>query len=460
MQFSKIAFAVAAVCAANVATAAPNASRIALSAGASAVQNNVRLAVESLCKSPNVATSFVSGNFTTVVCADVLLAGTALTSGTSATYAGKPDADFKNFDGLPFAEIRFNVSNGSFGSVQILNSPLPASPFYNPAVSPANPVFGFRNPGTGANTDTTPGGVIIGGISDVETNRFPQTTIGDNTLYPNGKLGAAQVFGVAVSTTLYTSMFNAQQAAGLIPAAPTCTVAMTGTSYCIPSISKAQMATIMSSNDTNAAYSNGLAFLTGTASTCSGLTPHPDCGTELRYVRRVNTSGTQAAAQNYFLGLPCSANSLSIVDEPTSDDEAGGLKDALIGAIRVYAAGGTSDVRNELNKAGVNALGVVSAENDGTGQNWRWLRVDGAPTGENAVPGTAGNTNSNWQKNGFSSFYYEATYTGGNATNDGYWATIATAFGGLAAPVGLVNQATLDLGYTKGGLTCLGSSSN
>jgi hypothetical protein len=445
MQFSKIAFAVAAVCAASAATAAPNAGNIALSAGASAVQNNVRLAVLSLCKAPNVSSSYVIGNFTTVVCADV-----ALGAAPSALYLSKPDSEFKFFDGLPFKEIRFNVSNGSFGSVQILNSPDSTSPFYNPAVSPANPIFTFRNPGTAVNTDATPGAVIIGGISDTETNRFPSSTIGANTLYANGKLGAAQIFGVAASTALYTKMFDAQQAAGLIPAAPTCTVASTGTSYCIPSISKAQMATIMSSNDTNAAYSKGLGFLTTAA----------DDGTELRYVRRVDTSGTQSSAQNYFLGLPCSANSLSIVTEPTSDDEVGGLKDALIGAIRVYAAGGTSDVRNELNKAGVYALGVVSGENDQTGQFWRWLRVDGAPTGENAVPGTAGNTNAIWQKNGFSSFYFEATYTGGNATNDGYWNTIATAFGGLVAPVGLVNQATLDLGYTKGGLTCLGSSSN
>jgi hypothetical protein len=128
--------------------------------------------------------------------------------------------------------------------------------------------------------------------------------------------------------------------------------------------------------------------------------------------------------------------------------------------IRVYAAGGTSNVRTELNKLGVYALGVVSGENNQTSQFWRWLRVDGAPIGENAVPGTPGNTNANTMKNGSYNFYFEATYTGGNATNDAYWAKIATAFGGLAAPVGLVNQADLDAGYNKGGATCAGSSSN
>jgi hypothetical protein len=429
MQFSKIAFAVAAVCAATAASAAPNAARIAKSAGASAVQNNVRLAVESLCVAPNVVTSFVNGNFTTVVCANA-----ALGAAPSALYVSKPDSEFRNFAGLPFAEIRFNVSNGSFGSVQILNG-VP---------------FNFRNPGTGLNTDPTPGGVIIGGISDVETSRFPAATIGSNVLAANTKLGAAQVFGVGASSALYTKMFDAQKLSGHIPAS--CNVNDTAIKYCIPNIGKAQMATIMANNEFNAAYQKGLQFLTNDAA---------DAGVELRYVRRVDTSGTQASAQNYFLGLPCSLSSLTIVPEPTTIDPAGGtIANAKIENIRVYGAGGTSNVRTELNKAGVFALGVVSGENNAVGDTWRWLRVDGAPIGENAVVGTAGNTNSNTQKDGSYSFYFEATYTGGNATNDGYWATIASAFGSLPAPVGLVNQTDLDAGFNKGGLTCAGSSSN
>ncbi len=451
MQFSKIAFAVAAVCAATAATAAPNASRIAKSAGASAVQNNVRLAVESLCVAPNVVTSFVSGNFTTVVCADVALAASSPTSGTSATYAAKPDSQFRNFAGLPFAEIRFNVSNGSFGNIQILNAPVGGDPLWvNPAVIPPNPIFAFRNPGTGLNTDLTPGGVIIGGINDVEPSRFPASTIGANILYPASKLGAAQVFGVGASSALYTKMFDAQKAAGLIPAS--CLVNDTSIKYCIPNIGKAQMATIMFNNEFNAAYQKGLEFLTNDPA---------DAGVELRYVRRVDTSGTQASAQNYFLGLPCSLSTLPIVPEPTTIDPAGGtIANAKIENIRVYGAGGTSNVRTELNKAGVFALGVISGENNVATDSWRWLRVDGAAIGENAVASTAGLTNSITQKDGSYSFYFEATYSGGNATNDGYWATIASAFGGLPAPVGLVNQATLDVGFNKGGLTCAGSSSN
>ncbi|MCA3243140.1 MAG: hypothetical protein ING89_17745 [Rubrivivax sp.] len=440
MHFTKIALAAAALCAAAAATAAPNTSRIALSAGASAIQGNITLAMVALCTANSgTATSFVSGNFTTVVCANSPVVG-----GAGNSYVTKPNADFINFSGMPFAEIRFNVANGSFGSVQILNGT----------------AFTFRDPATLTQIAAPAGAVIIGGVSDVETNRFPSGTIGTNTLFPNAKLGAAQTFGVAASTALYTKMFDAQKAAGLIPAS--CLVGDTGLSYCIPNIAKAQMATIMANNEFNAAYSKGLGFLTGVPA---------DDGIELRYLRRVSTSGTQAAAQNYFLGLPCSRDTLTIVDEPTSVDPAGfsTFNNALIGAIRVFGLGGTGDVRTELNKLDLDpgvpvvanyALGVVSGENNQTSQNWRWLRVDGAPIGENATPATAGNTNVNTLKDGSYSFYFELTYTGGSVTNQGYWATISNSVKSLAAPVGLLNQNGLDAGYNKAGLTCQGSSSN
>jgi hypothetical protein len=425
MTLSKIAFAVAAL-ATSTAFAAPNASRIALSAGASAIQGNLTLTVRNLCTNAGgTPTNFVSGNFTTVVCAN--------TAVDSATYISKPNAQFINFAGLPYAEFRVNVSNGSFGNIQILNG-VP---------------FTFRDPGTNSNIAAPSGAVVVGGVNDVEPSAFPDTTVGSNVLYPSTGVGIAQTFGVAASSALYTKLFDAQKAAGTIPAS--CTVNNTGLSYCIPSIAKAQMATIMADNAFNAAYSKGLGFLTNNPA---------DEGVELRYVRRVDTSGTQASAQNYFLGLPCSKAPLTIVPEPTSDDEAGGPKDALIGAIRVYATAGTSDVRTELNKAGVYALGVMSGENNQTAQNWRWLRVNGVAIGENAVPGTAGITNSNTLKNGSYDFFYETTYAGGTPAGEAFWQVVSGALNTLAAPVGLVNASDLGAGYTKSGQTCIGAVSN
>jgi len=440
MRFSKNAFAVAAVCAATAAaTAAPFAGRIAKSAGSSSIQGNLNQAVRSLCKAPNVPTSFVSGNYTTVVCADV-----SLGDAPSALYSSKPNHEFWNFAGLPFAEVRFNMAAGSFGSEMILNG-VPLR---------------FLDPGFGGTIDMTGYGVIIGGFSDIQTDLFPAATIGSNILHYPILAGVAQTFGVAASTALYTKMFDAQKAMGMIPAS--CTVNDTGIKYCIPSIFRAQMATIMAGNEFNAAYQKGLQFLTNDVT---------DAGVELRYVRGLDTSGAQATAQHYFLGLPCTLNSLSIVAQPTTIDPVGGfIPNVKIQYIRVYAAWGTDNVRSQLNMtdadrtvAGIQpvyALGIVSGENDQTGQLWRWLRVDGAPIGENAVPGTAGNTNVNTLKDGSYSFYSEVTFSGGNPTNDGYLSQIAGVFQSMYFPIGLVPQRELDSGYGKSGLNCLGSSSN
>jgi hypothetical protein len=428
MHFTKIALAVASFVAVGAAVAAPNANRIALSAGASAIQGNLTLALQQLCTNASgVPTTFVSGNFTTVVCAN-----TAVTSGAGGTYATKPNAEFINFAGTNFAEFRVNVSNGSFGNIQILNGV----------------AFTFRDPITLTQIAAPAGAVIVGGVNDVNPGTFPSSTIGANTVFESFPVGVAQTFGVAASLALYNKMFDAQKAAGTIPAS--CLATDTALPFCVPSIGKAQMATIMSDNDFNAAYLKGVGFLTGVSA---------DDGLELRYVRRVDTSGTQASAQNYFLGLTCSRASLPVVPEPTTDDEPGGSKDQLRNSIRVYATGGTSDVRTELNKAGVFALGVVSGENNQTGQNWRWLRVGGAAMTENATPGTAGNTNSATMKNGTYDFFFEVTYSGGNAAGNAFWATVSSALNTLPAPVGLINNTDLSAGFNKGGNTCLPSSS-
>ena len=430
MQLTKIALAAATLAFAGAAAAAPNANRIALSAGASAIQGNLTLAMRNLCTAAagGVPTTFALGNFTTVVCAN-----SAVTSGAGGTYASKPNGQFINFQGTSYAELRVNVADGSFGSVRILNG-IP---------------YTFRDPVTLSQIAAPAGSVIVGGFSDVEPRRNPDTVIIPLTVPVASPVGVAQTFGLAVSSALYAKLFNAQKTAGLLPAV--CLVTDTAFSYCVPSIGKAQMATIMGSNDASAAYTRGLAFLTNDLA---------DEGVELRYVRRVSTSGTQAAAQNYFLGLTCSRAALPVVEEPTTVDLAGGvIANELKNAIRVYAAPGTGDVRTELMKAGVFAVGVMSGENNQS-QSWRWVRVNGAPMTENAAPGSAGNTNSASMKNGTYDFYFETVYVGGNPANNAFLATVSGALNTLAAPVGLVNRTDLAAGFNKGGLTCLPSSSN
>jgi len=438
MQLSKISLALATLAIGASAFAVPNGDRIAVSSGASATLGNLMTnsspvsALRSLCASAGgVATLFGVGNFRTMVCANTVL--------TAGTYVTKPNGDFINFNETNFAELRLNVDPGSFGAILVLNPN----------------TLTWIDPGTGDNTATLPSGaVIVGGLLDLAPNGFTSATIGTNAVFPATPVGIAQTFSVGVSGALYTKMFNAQQASGLIPAI--CTVT-TGTPVCTPSIGKAQMATIMAANPFNAAYSNGLSFLTGAAA---------DVGVELRYVRRVDTSGTQAAAQNYFLGLPCSLEALSIVPEPATPAVAPEtLKNDVITAIRVLAAPGTGDVRAELNKTVVQAaqpnyaIGVMSGENNQTG-SWKWIRVQGAAMGENATPGTAGITNTATQKNGTYDFYYESVFVGGSVAGNAFWTTVSGALNTIAAPVGLVNNATLTTGYTKGGLACNASGSN
>jgi len=451
MQLSKISLALATFVVGTSAFAAPNASRIAVSSGASAVLGNLMTnttpaaAMRTLCiNASGTPTLFGSGNFRTMVCAN-----SPVTAGTAGTYASKPNGDFINFAGTNYAELRLNVDPGSFGAVLVLN---------------ANTLTWF-DPGVGAagtNTATLPSGhVKVGGIMDIAPNGFTSATIDSNTVFPATSVGIAQTFGVAVSGALYIKMFDAQKAAGSLPAA--CLVTNTNLAYCVPNIGKAQMATIMVDNSFSAAYANGVGFLTGVPA---------DNGLELRYARRVDTSGTQASAQNYFLGLPCSQERLSIVAEPTTAAEAPEtLRNDVIGSIRVLAAPGTGDVRAELNKTDLDgvvigpvvpnyAIGVMSGENNQGSQNWKWIRVNGAAMAENATPATAGITNTATQKNGTYDFYYEAVYIGGSAAGNAFWATVSSALNTIAAPVGLIDNNTLTVGYTKGGLACIGSASN
>ena len=432
MKLSNISLALAALLAASAAHAVPAASRIAITAGASASYNNMATALTTLCATAGgTPTTLGTGNFRSIVCAN-----STVTEGAAGTYKSKADTAFINFAGTNFAEVRINTE-GSFSAVVILNPSINAAPL-------------VRDPEAAANSNVYPtGSVIVGGLLDLEATGFPDATIGANQLFTTTPVGVGQVFGLAASNLLYTKLFDRQKAAGLLPAS--CAVTDIALPYCMPSVSSAQMASIMADNEFNAAYSKGVGFLTGNAA---------DDGLELRYARRVDNSGTQAVAQNYFLGLPCAKASTSVIAEPTTDDEAGGLKDSLKSSIRVMAAPGTGDVRNELIKADKYVIGVVSGENV-QNQTWKWVRVNGAAMpgiGEDASP--TGNTNTANAKSGLYNFVYESVYMGGSAAGDAFWATVAAELNALPALPGLINSADLGAGFSKSGLACQAWVSN
>ena len=490
MKLSRIMLAVASLAAASVAMAAPNDSRIGYSTGASATKGNLRLALIALCPAGNTLTEFTSGgNVSTYVCAT-----SALSAGATGTYATSGNAVFTNFTGTQFAELRLNVGAGSFSFIRGFNNVF-TDDFGSNLV--------FREPALGASgadqskaqlLAARPTVVYVGGLSDVQASAFTTGVTAGFTLPNTPSVGVQQAFGVAVSVPLYNEMFKSQRATSggatqlkPIPSAatyPSCTTDGSGNPtnttdpVCMPTISKGEMASIMSASDTNAAYTKGANFLASTL----------PAGTELRYVRRVNTSGTQAAAQNYFLGLPCSAVSNTVVDEPTAQDENDtvvvpgfipatfDLFDSLIGSIRVLAAGGTTNVRQELSKSTIqsgatnHAIGVMSGENNQTvGNLFRWLRVQGASMTENAAPGL-GQTNRVSVVNGSYDFYYESVYAAGPANGVGvnsgasvsgaaanFWIPVSNALKTLNA-TGLVKAA--DQLYTKGGQSCAANTSN
>jgi hypothetical protein len=449
MKLSQLMVAIGALAAAGVAVAGTPGNRIAVSAGASATQGNLNQTIINLCTAAGGQISRfpnpLSGNFTTLVCSD-----TANLSG--AAYDAKTTG-FINFAGLPYAEFRLNVALGSLGSLALINN---------------QPLL-FRNPVTNTDVATLPSGAVrVGGLSDLDPARgYPGTTLAQFPIQPTPvAAGFAQSFGVGVSRQLYNAMYRSQRSAGNAtvnqpipstcppaPAADTDATVGTDRPECVPTISKGQMASIMTDNGFNSAYLNGANFL------ASSL----PAGTQLRYARRVDTSGTQGSAQVYFLGLPCvGIDALPIVPEPTGDDEPGGLRDTLINSIRVLAAGGTSDVRNELNSTTNYAIGILSGENNQSGVNWRWLRVQGAPMSENAVPGTLvapAVPNRQSVINGSYDFYFESVSLAANSAGTSFWATVLPQVD-LSNLPGIVPSANLQAGFNKAGASCRYNSSN
>lgn len=434
MRLSKLMLAVAALTIGTSTFAAPAASRIAVASGASASKGNLGLTMGSLCiAGGGVMTEFTSGgNISTYVCSTV-----ALTSGAGGTYVTTPDANFRNFNGTSYAELRLNVAGGSFTAVQTLDGSY---------------VDNYLDPATNTTPAVIPAGAtLVGGLMDVEPTAFPATVLGSLAIPAVTAAGVAQAFGVGASNLLYTAMFNDQKSAGTPtvdkPIPSTCLVTDTGNPTCVPTISKGQMAAIMDGNTFNSAKLLGAQF----------LAPSLAANTELRYVRRVNTSGTQASAQNYFLGLPCSTGPRTVIPEPTTDQEAGGLLDRKFTNLRVLAAPGTSDVRTELNSTTNYSIGVMSGENNQASQNWKWLRIQGAPMGENSTPATAGVTNRAGVLNGSYDFFFESVYVTNSAPGAAFWGTVAAAMSALAAPVGLFNSTEL-AGYNKNGSACVANS--
>lgn len=197
------------------------------------------------------------------------------------------------------------------------------------------------------------------GFSDVKSTVWASKGLlsaqAANTSFTNDiKTGGGQGFGIIVSPALYTLLQTDQGLA----------------SDQVPSITKSQYATVM--NKTTKVWKALLP--NGTAHASSPL-----------YVaRRSTSSGTQMAAEIFFLNNPCSAGAASVVGSlnATTGSTAGVTYGVASDQIIVKQEGSSDAVLSEAANS-TYAIGVVSLENIQPASSWKYVAIDGF------YPGTA-----------------------------------------------------------------------
>lgn len=279
------------------------------------------------------------------------------------------------------------------------------------------------------------------GISDVEPKMFAGINVPNDPLDPDddnypaaglsdGELAALTVspviqtvFGVAVNTALYNTLFTKQGLANVSFLDTTtgtvraCTNADFTVPACTPSIGYAQARTLFS----------------GSASDWGIIVPAADAlvRSPINICRRVQGSGTQASANAHLMGIPCNTTGqlppvadFNYSNPPTSTITANaavypvdtfgqtsvlwsaaqltnylsaGIPNAAVQPAGspsntfVFEGPGTGDVVNCLNRAqtvGGYAIGHVSKENAPGSNNWRHVRLEGAfPSRDNLKSG-------------------------------------------------------------------------
>ncbi len=245
------------------------------------------------------------------------------------------------------------------------------------------------------------------GVSDVNPEMFIQQNTPAGSFPVDAAVVAAKmevrgaaalVFGIPVTTTLRDALqlaeFGAQSTCVTDKYDPTNvsddpTIHAAETEDCMPSLSRAQVASIMQGNIKK--WSN--VFVNGVALTSvAGVTVPSD--DKIHVCRRVNGSGTQAQMSAKFLNYPCTAGGASpraapgngffgpvIVENQGSGDMTQCLNDLNDGT-------NTSNRVNPTSKTAW-AVGIQSTEkNADLADNFRFIKIDSyAPTLANAVAG-------------------------------------------------------------------------
>lgn len=334
MQFKQIVVAAAALAAAS-SFAAP-----AFITGASASQPDVNAALNGLCTTAGGTFHVFKGtangkleNVLTAACRD----------------ASNNPVNFSAASGVD--TVNQNVNGGSLTSVTlpILNTP---AAFIDTATCTTSY--------TAVSTDALPAGTQVhggctatlsaqseGGFSDTEpsiASSYLAAKGVDLSSVTTKSANLLQAFGVAVSDDLYVLLYKAQYGT-VIPTTAGCPLSTDtsvnivlngyGNPLCQPSVSRAEMASIMSGSAfVQAAGTNIFNGVTGAA--------------KVTYCRRPVTSGTQQTAQNYFLTNPASASGLSVTGGDYEMSAANAKIDQVSSALKfaVLAGSGTGDTVN------------------------------------------------------------------------------------------------------------------
>jgi hypothetical protein len=392
MKVKVLALAIAALSAGAANAYTNDATNVHLT-GASAIRNNVAAAIKKMCVNDALGTLtvFKQGSSTSslanqmaYVCS-VPMASTTITKIYHTTTGGSLNSILGMSNDVAKKQIPVDIASAAC-----------AAP-----VAGTGALAGFSVRANCA-VDAAPA-ASNGGFSDVEfkpvreqvdilTTSTDGFTIDDVTETPTL---VGQAFGVAVSESMYKGL---QAAQGLISAS---CVAGNPTPACQPSLSRADLASLLN-NNLSAAPKQGAQAL--------GLTS----GAAIEYARRVTTSGTQSGAQVYFLGKGCltgdnGGNFVVIGDEVA----VGVTKSYNGGKFLVSANSGTSDVITKLGGAGY-VFGIVSAENraPATTTGWKFVKLNGVAISD----GTASGLNKQNAIDGKYDYFVEAVAYKGPST--------------------------------------------
>ena len=274
--------------------------------------------------------------------------------------------------GTKLARVKFpGTGNGCASQVNYVD---PTNAENNALVYKGCTQVGIAVPATGATSqsNTTNANAVaadpfapqlpVGGFSDVEAGLFPQSIGGGNVSARGVQSDAnvGQVFGVAVSIPLYRAL---QAAQGLSDVNST-----TFDPANAPNLTKTQYVSIITSG--GVANGDWTAIL--------GNNPG-----NVRLERRVNTSGSQASSNAFFLQNPC-ASGASAELFPAAN-----ATDTTANYI-VTENSGSGNVKTRISDASTAgaaspngyAIGVLSLENnwrtDSAGSNgYRYVKIDG-----------------------------------------------------------------------------------